>query len=116
MQEQTAAGRAAHTPGPSTANGWNLSEPTIKGGEIHYDIHTTTRRICSIHFRADHPTEGNTVVSLFMAAPDLLAVASDCLHQLSTDSDLDAVTAPQKYQRLVDMLRAAIAKAEGGEA
>ena len=46
----------------------------------------------------------------------LFRACEDCLHQLSTDSDLDSVTCPDKYRALVDTLRKAINpdRSEGG--
>lgn len=51
---------------------------------------------------------------LIAASPALLGVCQACLHQLSTDSDLDEVTAPEKYRELVAGLKAAIYAADPG--
>ena len=60
--------------------------------------------------------EAQANARLIAAAPSLLDACRECLHQVSTDSDLDElVTRPDKYDRLEELLRAAIAKAEEGE-
>lgn len=46
-------------------------------------------------------------------AVDLLRACSATLHQLETDSDLEAVTRPDKYRDLVTMLREAVEAAGG---
>ena len=50
---------------------------------------------------------------LIASAPALLDIAEDCLHQLSTDSDLDEILGAPKYRALVETLRGAIACATG---
>ena len=46
--------------------------------------------------------------------PTLLDAAAACLHQLSTDADLETVSAPHKYHELVEMLKAAIYAVDPG--
>jgi hypothetical protein len=41
----------------------------------------------------------------------LIEVCESCLHQLSTDSDLEHVSEPQKYRELMAMLRQTLEKA-----
>jgi hypothetical protein len=51
--------------------------------------------------------------SAYPRAVNLLAVATACLHQLSTDSDLEHVSAPEKYTALVSWLRRIVEQETG---
>jgi hypothetical protein len=62
------------------------------------------------------PRERNANARLIAESPALLGIAQDCLHQLSTDSDLDEILGAPKYRALVATLRDVIARATGEEA
>ena len=49
---------------------------------------------------------------LIVAAPDLLEIAKQCLHMLSTDADLETVSRPDLYESLVHSLKLVIKKAD----
>ena len=57
--------------------------------------------------------QGVGLCAVHASAPALLDIAEDCLHQLSTDSDLDEILGAPKYRALVETLRGAIACATG---
>ena len=109
------------TPAPWHGNGTN--DGTDNNG-IGPDCHciygeSDAPFVCRLDYPFDDkcpekPSDEQRIANarLIVAAPDLLAIACSCLHQLSTDADLENVTRPDLYESLVHGLKLAIKKAD----
>ena len=109
-----------HTPDP-----WR-ADPVYGGDSTWIMAHRLFRPDCGGSFcTIEHfgitgkrlpNAESTANVRLMVQSPALLGIAQDCLHQLSTDSDLDTILGAPKYRALVETLREVIARATGEEA
>jgi len=94
----------SHTPGPWQTEGYK--ELIVNGSD------GVTLAMCPGDTMRNGIENVQANAKLIASAPELLDIAKACLHQLSTDSDLDDITGAEKYRELVDGLKQAIYKAD----
>lgn len=103
---------AKHTPKPWTSCR-GVADTVAQAQAEHNCIQDANGFDIAATVGRDNDGEEHANAHLIAAAPDLLEACEDCLHQLGTDSDLEALSRPDKYVTLADVLRDAIAKAKG---
>jgi hypothetical protein len=95
----------SHTPGPWVLDGDNIIERTGFLGGV-YIAHKDSGRVAEtfVNCRVTAASECRANARLIAAAPELLEACKDALRDLIADG--------HEHYRVVDTLRAAIAKAE----